>query len=106
VLEAIERRIDRPLPRARARIERRALAAAREARASYRAEPWPGRVTLIVSREFADKPTYRAWKERAMGGVERRELAVGHVEMLRGAGAGAVAAAIEDVIADALDDRR
>jgi hypothetical protein len=26
--------------------------------------------------------------------------------MLRGAGAGAVAAAIEDVIADALDDRR
>jgi hypothetical protein len=104
-LEAIERRIDRPLPRARARIERRVVAAAREARASYRAEPWPGRVALIVSTEFAEKPTYLAWKERATGGVERRQLAVGHIEMLRGPGAAALAEVLEDLISGALGDR-
>ncbi len=102
MLEAIERRLDRPLPRARTRIERRVVAAAREARGSYRAEPWPGRVALIVSTEFADKPTYLAWRARATGGVERRELPVGHVEMLRDPGVALLAESIEDAIAEAL----
>ncbi len=104
-LEAIERRLDRPLPRARARIERRVVAAAREARASYRAKPWPGRVALVVSTEFADKPTYLAWSERATEGVDRRQLPVGHVEMLRDPGAAMLADCVEDLISEALRDR-
>jgi amino acid adenylation domain-containing protein len=104
VLEEIESRIDRPLPRARPRVERRVVAAAREARASYRAAPWPGRVALITSNEFADKPTYRAWAERAPGRVDRRDLQIGHVEMLRDPGAAILARSIEDAIAEALRD--
>ena len=65
-------------------------------------EPWPGRVALIVSTEFADKPTYLAWRARATGGVERRELPVGHVEMLRDPGVALLAESIEDAIAEAL----
>src|SRR5262249_33341525 len=104
-LEAIERRLDQPLPGARARVERRVIAAAREARASYRATPWPGRVALIVSTEFADKPTYPAWEERAPGRIDRRQLPVGHVEMLRDPGATILAASVEDAIAEAMVDR-
>jgi hypothetical protein len=104
-LEAIEGRLDRPLPGARERIARRAVAAAREARASYRGEKWPGRVALIVSAECAEKPTYLAWEERAIDGVERREVAFGHLEMLGGVGAQALAEAVEDVISGALRRR-
>ena len=101
-LEAIERRLDRPLPGARGRIERRVVAAAREARATYRARPWPGRVALITSTEFREKPTYAAWPLRAEGGVEVRELPAGHVEMLREPGASLLARCIEDLIDEAL----
>jgi amino acid adenylation domain-containing protein len=101
-VEATERRLDRPLPGARWRIERRVLAAARRARASYRAEPWPGEVLLVTSSEFADKPTYRAWAARAQGGVDRRELAVGHVEMLREPGVAQLSECLELYIGEAL----
>jgi hypothetical protein len=101
-LEAIERRLDRPLPRARARVERRVVAAAREARSTYRARPWPGRVALITSTEFREKPTYAAWQDRAEVGLEVRELPVRHVEMLREPGAGHLARCIEELIDEAL----
>jgi len=101
-LDVAERRLDRQLPEARQRIERHVVAAARKARADYRADPWPGRVVLITSTEFEDKPTYPAWKVRAEGGVDRRRLPVGHVEMLREPGAAALAACLDDCIEEAL----
>ncbi len=101
-LESVERRVDRPLPGARRRIERRVLAAARRARASYRAEPWPGEVLLVVSAEFADKPSYMAWGARAGEGIERRQLSVGHVEMLREPGVEQLADCLERYIGEAL----
>jgi thioesterase domain-containing protein len=101
VLDAVERRLDRPLRDARQRTERRVVAAAREARAKYRADPWPGRVLLVTSTEFADKPPYMAWPVRAAE-VDRRQLPVGHVEMLRAPGAALLARCLEDSIEEAL----
>jgi len=102
-LEAVERLLERPLPGARWRIERRVIAAARDARATYRAESWPGRVVLVSSTEFEAKPPYLAWKVRAAGGVERRRLPLGHIEMLREPGAGLLARCLEECIAEALE---
>jgi len=102
-VDLIERRLDRPLPNARERIERRVVAAARRARANYRAEPWPGTVLLVTSPEFERKPTYPAWELRALGGVERRTLPVGHVEMLREPGAELLARCLEERIEEALE---
>jgi len=103
VVDLIERRLDRPLPNARERIERRVVAAARRSRSDYRAEPWPGTVLLVTSPEFERKPTYPAWELRALGGVERHSLPVGHVEMLREPGAGLLARCLEERIEEALD---
>ena len=101
-LDTAERRLDRQLPEARQRIERHVVAAARGARAGYRADPWPGRVVLVTSTEFERKPTYPAWEVRALGGVDRRPLPVGHVEMLREPGAALLAACLEECIAQSL----
>jgi amino acid adenylation domain-containing protein len=101
-LEALERRLSRPLPGARWRIERRVLAAARQARKTYRAQPWPGKVVLVTSTEFADKPPYAAWALRAAAGVELRRLPLGHVEMLREPGAEQLARCLEECAAEAL----
>ena len=101
-IETAERRIDRPLPGARARVERRIVEAAREARETYRATPWPGKVVLITSVESEGKPTYIAWPERALGGVDRRSLPLGHVEMLREPGAALLARCLEECIVEAL----
>jgi len=103
VTDMLEQRLDRPLPNARARIERRVVAAARRARAGYRAEPWPGRVVLVTSPEFADKPPYLAWSVRAAE-VDLRALPVGHVEMLREPGAALLARCLEECIEDALGE--
>ncbi len=103
LLDNGERQLRRTLPRARGRLERRIVAAAREARESYRAEPWDSRVLLITSTEFADKPAYVAWAERARGGVERRALPLGHVEMLRDPGARLLAQCLDECIAQALE---
>ena len=103
-VDAIERGLKRPLPGARERTEREVVAAARKARATYRAEPWPGRVVLVTSTEFAEKPAYAAWELRAEGGVDRRPLPVGHVEMLRGNGAKLLAACLEDCVEGVLED--
>lgn len=100
--DALERVLRRPLPGARERIERGVVAAARRARTAYRAQPWPGRILLVTSTEFADKPPYLAWDLRARGGVERRPLGVGHVEMLREPGVAELAACLEDAIGEAL----
>jgi thioesterase domain-containing protein len=99
--EELERRLDRPLQNARARIERRVLAAAAQARASYRADPWPGKVVLVTSEEFAGKPPYVAWDVRAAE-VDRRPLPVGHVEMLREPGVALLAACLEECVEEAL----
>jgi amino acid adenylation domain-containing protein len=101
-IDLLERRLDRPLPHARERIERRVVAAARRARGSYRADPWPGRVLLVTSPEFESKPTYPAWELRALGGVDRQALPVGHVEMLREPGAALLARCLEEGIERAL----
>jgi thioesterase domain-containing protein len=101
-VDLLERRLDRPLPHARERIERRVIAAARRARAGYRADPWPGRVLLVTSPEFEAKPTYPAWELRARGGVDRRALTVGHVEMLREPGAALLARCLEERIREVL----
>jgi hypothetical protein len=100
--EELERRLDRPLQNARARTERGVIAAAAQARASYRADPWPGRVVLVTSEEFADKPPYVAWDVRAAE-IDRRSLPVGHVEMLREPGAALLAACLEECIEEALE---
>jgi hypothetical protein len=102
-IEMLERTISRPLPGARDRIERRVVAAAREARADYRAEAWPGEVVLITSTEFASKPTYIAWPARAAA-VKRRDLPVGHVEMLREPGAALLARCLEECATEALSE--
>ncbi len=104
-VDALERGLDRPLPGARERLGRRVMAAARQARASYRADPWPGRVVLVTSPEYDGKPAYLAWGERALGGVERRPLPLGHVEMLRSPGATLLASCLEDCVAEALKQR-
>ncbi len=96
----LERRLGRPLPRTRPRTERRIVAAAYEARRSYRAQPWPGTVTLISSAEYADKPAYLAWPERAR--IERCPLPLGHIEMLRDPGARMLAACLDERIAASL----
>jgi amino acid adenylation domain-containing protein len=101
-VDLLERRLDRTLPNARERIERRVVAAARRARDDYRAAPWPGRVLLVTSTEFETKPTYPAWGLRARGGVDRRRLPVGHVEMLRDPGVDLLARCLEDGIREAL----
>ncbi len=101
-LDAAERRLRRPLPDARRRLEEGVVEAAREARARYRAEPWPGRVVLIVSAEHESKPAYLAWPERAAAGVERLRLPLGHVEMLRDPGARLLAECLDECIARAL----
>ena len=101
-IEAVERRLSRPLPGARWRIERRVLAAARRARDTYRAQPWPGKVVLVTSTEFADKPPYAAWDLRALDGVELRPLPLGHVEMLREPGAELLARCLEECAEEAL----
>jgi len=99
-VHGLERRLGRPLPGARERIERRLVVAARAARESYRADPWPGKVVLISSTEFERKPAYAAWPERAE--IERRRLPLGHVEMLRDPGAKLLAACLDERIAIAL----
>jgi amino acid adenylation domain-containing protein len=104
-IEAVERRLSRPLPGARWRIERRVLAAARRARDTYRAQPWPGKVVLVTSTEFADKPPYAAWDLRALDGVELRPLPLGHVEMLREPGAELLARCLEECAEEALSPR-
>jgi amino acid adenylation domain-containing protein len=98
----LERRLGRPLPGAGERTIQRALATARRASASYRADPWPGRVVLIVSSEFEDKSSYLGWQVRARGGVERHHLPCGHVEMLREPGAALLARCLEERIEEAL----
>ena len=103
-LDAIERSLKRPLSGARERTEREVVAAARKARATYVAEAWPGRVVLVTSTEFVDKPAYAAWRLRAERGVDHRPLAVGHVEMLRGRGAKLLAACLEECVEEVLSD--
>jgi amino acid adenylation domain-containing protein len=105
-VDALERALDRPLPGARERLGRRVMAAARQARASYRARPWPGRVVLVTSPEYDAKPAYLAWGARALAGVERRPLPVGHVDMLRNPGVGLLAECLEDCIGEALGQTR
>jgi amino acid adenylation domain-containing protein len=99
---AAERRLDRRLPRARRRTEDLIEAGAREARETYRAEPWPGKVVLVTSPQYERKPAYIAWSERAQGGVEQHVLPVGHIAMLRDPGAAELARCLEERIAEAL----
>ena len=103
LLETVEAGLDRPLPGARWRIERRVIAAALDARMTYRAKPWPGQVVLVTSTEFVDKPPYLAWEDRATGGVDLRALPVGHVEMLREPGAALLADCLDRCIVEALE---
>jgi len=103
LLDALEWRLRRPLPGAGERTILRALDAARKARDDYRADPWPGKAVLIVSREFSDKHTFLAWEIRAEGGVERHELPYGHVGMLREPGAAELARCLAERIDEALD---
>ena len=56
----------------------------------------------MVSNEFPDKPPYRAWAARAQGGVDRRELDAGHVEMLREPDVALLAECLELYIGEAL----
>jgi len=99
---AAERRLRRPLPNARERLEARIVAAARQARRDYRAAPWPGRVVLVTSTELEDRPAYLAWPERALGGVERQALPLGHIEMMREPGAAQLAECLERCIVASL----
>ena len=102
LVAASERALGRRLPRARRRIENLIEAAAREARDTYRAERWPGKVLLITSREYERKPAYIAWPERALGGIEQQVLPLGHLEMLREPGAALLARCLDEHIAEAL----
>jgi thioesterase domain-containing protein len=103
LLDAVEWRLRRPLPGAGERTILRALEAARKARDDYRADPWPGKVVLIVSQEFEDKHTFLGWEMRAEGGVERHELPYGHVGMLREPGAATLARCLAERIDETLE---
>jgi amino acid adenylation domain-containing protein len=103
ILDVAEARLGRRLPRARRRLDKRIIEAARWARATYRAAPWPGKVDLFTSVEFRQKPVYAAWPERAEDGVERHPLPVGHLEMMREPGAAVLAEALDRCIAGALE---
>jgi thioesterase domain-containing protein len=103
LVHRVERGLGRPLPRARGRIERLLVEAGRQARAAYRADPWPGKIVLIASAQYERKPAYLAWPERAEIGVERHLLPVGHVEMLREPGAALLAECLDRCIATALE---
>lgn len=103
LLDAAERGLRRRLPSSRRRLDERIIEAARWARGTYRAQPWPGKVDLFTSVEFERKPVYAAWPERALGGVERHPLPVGHIEMMREPGAAVLAEALDRCIAAALD---
>jgi amino acid adenylation domain-containing protein len=98
-LDAAERALRRRLPGARRRLDRRIVEAARRARATYRAEPWPGRVDHFNSAEFDGKAVFEVWAERALGGVEWHHLPLGHVEMMREPGAAILAEALDRCIA-------
>ena len=102
LLTLAERRLGRRLPRARRRTENLIEAAAREAKATYRAEAWPGKIVLVTSPEYERKPAYLAWPERAKGGIEKHVLPVGHIEMLREPGAAVLARCLEERISEAL----
>jgi len=102
LIDKAEWHLRRPLPGAGERTILRALEAAREARDDYRADPWPGKVALIVSQEFEDKHTFLGWEMRAEGGVERFELPFGHVGMLREPGAATLARCLSERIDEAL----
>ena len=102
LIDRIEWHLRRPLPGAVQRTIFRAVDAARKARGSYRADPWPGRVVLIVSDEFREKHTFLGWEVRAEGGIERHELAHGHVDMLREPGVRDLARCLRERIDEAL----
>ncbi|MGN6274628.1 MAG: amino acid adenylation domain-containing protein [Solirubrobacterales bacterium] len=102
LVAASERTLGRRLPRARRRSETLIEAAAREARDTYRAEPWPDKVLLITSIEYEHKPAYIAWPERALGGVEQHLLPLDHLQMLREPGAAQLARCLDERIAEAL----
>ncbi len=106
LLDRAEWHLRRPLPGSVQRAIFRAVDAARKARGSYRADPWPGRVVVIVSDEFREKHTFLCWEERAQGGVERHELDHGHVDMLREPGAGDLARCLSERIDQALAGSR
>ncbi len=101
-VNALERRLDRRLPDARHRTEVDVLAAARNARASYRARPWPGRVTVFTSNDMGLRPFFEVWEARALDGVEKLPLDVDHVGMLREPAVAELAAGLEDCVERAL----
>jgi amino acid adenylation domain-containing protein len=102
LVDRVEWHLGRPLPGAVQRTIFRAVDAARKARGSYRADSWPGKVVLIVSDEFREKHTFLGWEVRAEGGVERHELAHGHVDMLREPGARDLASCLSARIEEGL----
>ena len=65
-------------------------------------DPGPGASPSITSTEFRDKPPYAAWPLRAQGGLEVRELPVGHIAMLRQSGSPHLARCIEELIDEAM----
>jgi amino acid adenylation domain-containing protein len=103
ILDAAERGLGRRLPGARRRLDKRIVDAARWARATYRADPWPGKLDQFTSVEFERKDLFEVWSERALGGVERHPLPLGHLEMMREPGAAVLAEALDRCIAKALD---
>lgn len=102
LLDRVEWHLRRPLPGAVQRTIFRAVDAARRARDSYRADPWPGKVVLIASEEFREKHAFLGWEERASGGVERHQLAHGHLDMLREPGVRDLARCLSERIDEAL----
>ena len=102
LLDAAERGLRRRLPRARQRLDKRIVEAARRARAAYRADPWPGKLDQFTSIEYERKTVFEVWSERAEGGVERHPLPLGHLEMMREPGAAVLAEALDRCIARAL----
>jgi hypothetical protein len=99
--ELIDRRAPLSTPGERERLEQRLLETAVRARSRYRAEPWAGPVVVIRNREWADRPSFAAW--RYVAPAARHELLeADHFAMLREPGAPELAQCLERAIANAL----
>lgn len=68
----------------------------------YRAQPYPGRITLIRSEEFRDNFEIARWHGVLSGEVEERYIRGSHRSMLREPDVAHLAAAMTDCVDEAI----
>ncbi len=101
-----ERRVFGELPGRDERLMRAVRAAAKEARAAYWAEPAPGRLVHLRSKEHAENPLMDGWWALALDGVVEVPIAAAHIGMLREPDVAQTAAALQQAIDAAVGSGR